>query len=76
MSIATHAQSAIADCAPTAGPRRKENDKTHGIQPGDPTRAAQALSTLAHEATFPARCVTPEQDDLPHHPIRTDWKRT
>jgi NAD(P)-dependent dehydrogenase (short-subunit alcohol dehydrogenase family) len=33
----------IADYAPTAGPRRKENDKTDGTQPGDPARAARAI---------------------------------
>lgn len=45
----------IADYAPTAGPRRKENDRTHGTQPGDPARAAQALIKLARESTLPAR---------------------
>jgi NAD(P)-dependent dehydrogenase (short-subunit alcohol dehydrogenase family) len=35
---------AIADYADTAGRRRKENDtKTHGNQPGDPARGAQAI---------------------------------
>lgn len=33
----------IADYAATAGPRRKENDHTHGTQPGDPARAALAI---------------------------------
>lgn len=44
-----------ADYAPTTGPRRKKNDKTHGTQPGDPARAAQALIKLVHEAALPAR---------------------
>ena len=35
--------SAIADYADTAGPRRIENDKSHGTQPGDPDKAAQAI---------------------------------
>jgi hypothetical protein len=33
----------IADYAETAGKRRKENDATHGTQPGDPTKAAQVI---------------------------------
>ncbi|WP_327672723.1 MULTISPECIES: oxidoreductase [unclassified Streptomyces] len=35
--------SAIADYAETAGLRRKENDTTHGHQPGDPARAPQVV---------------------------------
>jgi NAD(P)-dependent dehydrogenase (short-subunit alcohol dehydrogenase family) len=34
---------AIADYAETAGKRRKENDPTHGTQPGDPAKAAQVI---------------------------------
>ncbi len=34
---------AIADYAQTAGPRRKEHDRVHGTQPGDPNKAAQAM---------------------------------
>jgi NAD(P)-dependent dehydrogenase (short-subunit alcohol dehydrogenase family) len=33
----------IADYAETAGKRRKENDATHGTQPGDPAKAAQVI---------------------------------
>ena len=33
----------IADYNDTAGRRRKENDTTHGRQPGDPARGAQAI---------------------------------
>jgi NAD(P)-dependent dehydrogenase (short-subunit alcohol dehydrogenase family) len=33
----------IEDYADTAGRRRKENDTTHGTQPGDPDRAAQVI---------------------------------
>jgi NAD(P)-dependent dehydrogenase (short-subunit alcohol dehydrogenase family) len=33
----------IDDYADTAGRRRKEHDRSHGNQPGDPARAAQAL---------------------------------
>ena len=36
------AGAAIPDYARTAGPRRKENDGTHGTQPGDPARGARA----------------------------------
>ncbi|MDR3495056.1 MAG: SDR family NAD(P)-dependent oxidoreductase [Ancalomicrobiaceae bacterium] len=49
----------IADYASTAGPRRKENDKTHGTQAGDPERAARALVKLVEGSTFherPSHC--------------------
>lgn len=36
-------RSAIDDYADTAGMRRKENDRTHGTQPGDPVRAARVI---------------------------------
>lgn len=49
------ARTNIADYASTAGPRRKENDKTHGTQPGDPERAAQAIIKLVADSTVPAR---------------------
>jgi short-subunit dehydrogenase len=41
----------IDDYALTAGSRRKENDKAHGRQPGDPVRAAEAIvgAVLAQE---------------------------
>jgi len=45
----------IDDYAGTAGLRRKENDRTHGTQPGDPARAAQALITIAESADPPLR---------------------
>jgi len=37
------ASEAIADYADTAGRRRKENDPTHGTQPGDPVKGARAI---------------------------------
>jgi NAD(P)-dependent dehydrogenase (short-subunit alcohol dehydrogenase family) len=43
---------AIADYAQTAGRRRKEHDTAHGNQPGDPSRAAEAIIT-AVEAPEP-----------------------
>jgi len=33
----------IADYDETVGPRRKENDRVHGTQPGDPAKAADAI---------------------------------
>jgi len=33
----------IADYDETVGPRRKENDRVHGTQPGDPDKAAEAI---------------------------------
>jgi NAD(P)-dependent dehydrogenase (short-subunit alcohol dehydrogenase family) len=49
------AKTKINDYAATAGPRRKENDKTHGTQPGDPRRAAAALLDLVSRPELPAR---------------------
>ena len=40
--------------AETAGPRRKENDRVHGTQPGDPARAAAALIRVAESDETPA----------------------
>jgi NAD(P)-dependent dehydrogenase (short-subunit alcohol dehydrogenase family) len=48
---------AIADYAETAGKRRKENDPTHGTQPGDPAKAAQALITAIESPGAPALLV-------------------
>ena len=45
---------AIADYAETAGRRRKENDSTHGTQPGDPVRAAEAIITAVESDEPPA----------------------
>lgn len=39
----TQSAQAIPDYAETAGKRRKENDRVHGTQPGDPAKAATAL---------------------------------
>ncbi len=49
--------SAIGDYAETAGKRRKENDPTHGTQPGDPAKAAQALITAIESPDPPALLV-------------------
>jgi NAD(P)-dependent dehydrogenase (short-subunit alcohol dehydrogenase family) len=40
---------AIADYAATAGARRKEHDTSDGNQPGDPTRAAEAIITAVED---------------------------
>ena len=39
----TQSATVIDDYAATAGKRRKENDSSHGTQPGDPAKAAEAL---------------------------------
>ena len=47
-------RAAIADYADTAGRRRKENDtNTHGNQPGDPARAAQAIIAAVEDPNPP-----------------------
>lgn len=45
----------IDDYADTAGRRRKENDRTHGTQPGDPARAARAIITAVEAEQAPFR---------------------
>lgn len=45
----------IDDYADTAGKRRKENDHTHGTQPGDPARAAQVIVATVHAEQAPFR---------------------
>jgi NAD(P)-dependent dehydrogenase (short-subunit alcohol dehydrogenase family) len=47
------AREPIADYAQTAGQRRKENDSTHGTQPGDPAKAAEAIIAAVESATPP-----------------------
>jgi NAD(P)-dependent dehydrogenase (short-subunit alcohol dehydrogenase family) len=49
------AKANIADYASTSGPRRKENDKSHGTQPGDPARAARVLIELVEAPAHPFR---------------------
>lgn len=50
-----HASAHIVDYASTVGPRRKENDKTHGTQLGDPDKAAHALIEFVRGSALPAR---------------------
>ncbi|WP_446045650.1 oxidoreductase [Streptomyces olivaceus] len=47
--------SAIADYAETAGLRRKENDTSHGREPGDPARAPQVVFDALASKTPPFR---------------------
>ena len=44
---------AIDDYAETAGKRRKENDTSHGTQPGDPAKAAAAIITAVESDDTP-----------------------
>jgi NAD(P)-dependent dehydrogenase (short-subunit alcohol dehydrogenase family) len=44
---------AIEDYSETAGKRRKENDTTHGTQPGDPAKAAAAIITAVESPDAP-----------------------
>ncbi|MFC5828013.1 oxidoreductase [Nonomuraea insulae] len=46
---------AIADYAETAGLRRKENDTSHGRQPGDPARAARTIVEVVTGPEAPFR---------------------
>lgn len=60
----------IDDYAATVGPRRIENDKTHGSQSGDPDRAALALLDIVQKPQLPQRlllgksAVTMVRDEL------------
>jgi len=45
----------IADYKDTVGPRRKENDKSSGTQPGDPKKAAQVIIRIAESEQAPFR---------------------
>jgi NAD(P)-dependent dehydrogenase (short-subunit alcohol dehydrogenase family) len=47
------AEHAIPDYAETAGKRRKELDKSHGTQPGDPAMAAAALIEVVESGKAP-----------------------
>ncbi|WP_216848880.1 oxidoreductase [Pedobacter sp. L105] len=45
----------IADYEETVGPRRKENDKSSGTQPGDPRKAAEAIIKVVAAKQVPFR---------------------
>ena len=51
----TQSRTVIADYAATAGRRRKENDRTHGTQQGDPDRAAQVIIATVEGERAPFR---------------------
>ncbi|WP_018636825.1 oxidoreductase [Parafrankia elaeagni] len=51
------AETPIGDYADTAGRRRKENDTTHGTEPGDPAKAAEAIIVAVGSASPPALLV-------------------
>ncbi|MFI7171294.1 oxidoreductase [Rhodococcoides fascians] len=48
-------EAVIDDYANTAGVRRKENDRTHGTQPGDPNRAARVIISTLQGDELPFR---------------------
>jgi len=50
----TQSATPIADYAETAGKRRKEHGTGHGTQPGDPTKAAQAIIAAVENDQPPA----------------------
>lgn len=47
------AKTVIADYEATVGPRRKENDRTDGTQPGDPKKLAEALINVLESGRAP-----------------------
>jgi len=49
------ARTEISDYADTVGPRRKENDRTDGTQPGDPARAATLIVETVAKPKLPMR---------------------
>jgi NAD(P)-dependent dehydrogenase (short-subunit alcohol dehydrogenase family) len=53
----TQSDTVIDDYADTDGARRKERDTTHGTQPGDPDKAAEALITAVESAQPPLMLV-------------------
>jgi NADP-dependent 3-hydroxy acid dehydrogenase YdfG len=53
----TQSSKVIDDYADTAGKRRKETDTTHGTQPGDPAKAAEAIITAVEAADTPEMLV-------------------
>ena len=50
----TQSATVIDDYADTAGKRRKEHGTGHGTQPGDPTKAAQAIIAAVEDDQPPA----------------------
>jgi NAD(P)-dependent dehydrogenase (short-subunit alcohol dehydrogenase family) len=50
----TQSSTVIDDYADTAGKRRKEHDTAHGTQPGDPSKAAEAIIAAVQSDEPPA----------------------
>ena len=50
----TQSSTVIDDYAETAGKRRKEHDRAHGTQPGDPGKAAEAIIAAVESDEPPA----------------------
>jgi NAD(P)-dependent dehydrogenase (short-subunit alcohol dehydrogenase family) len=50
----TQSSTVIDDYAETAGKRRKEHDRLHGTQPGDPAKAAEAIIAAVESDEPPA----------------------
>jgi NAD(P)-dependent dehydrogenase (short-subunit alcohol dehydrogenase family) len=65
---------AIDDYAATAGKRRKEHDRAHGTQQGDPAKAAQAL-IAAVESSDPPALLLLGQDALDAYARTSDAQR-
>jgi NAD(P)-dependent dehydrogenase (short-subunit alcohol dehydrogenase family) len=53
----TQAREEISDYAGTVGARRKEDLTEHGLQPGDPARAARAIITAVQSPSTPRMLV-------------------
>ena len=68
------AREPIADYAETAGRRRKENDRVHGTQPGDPAKAAEAI-IAAVESPEPPSLLVLGEDALSGYRSTLDAKR-
>lgn len=75
--------SAVEAYADTAGRRRKENDTTHGTQPGDPVRAPAAIIAAIDDPHPPFRlllgsdAVTVVRDELTERLAEIDtWEAT
>ena len=69
------AKARIDDYASTAGPRRKENDKMHGTQQGDPDKAARVLIDVVGQTNPPFRLLL-GSDALKNARSELDAQRT
>lgn len=69
------AKAKIEDYSSTAGPRRKENDKTDGTQQGDPDKAARVLIDVVGRTDPPFRLLL-GSDALKNARAELDAQRT